>query len=374
MATAMAATDPLREFFGELRSRIVHDFGLERWSAHDRDVALQKLGEIVLQMILIESVDHLTETEQEHVVTRASPQTEESSFDTLRYLMARLQDKWPMVVNRAYEQMVEIALKSREQNTRAAFAEADKLEELVGGGSSVFELIHEARRIESSSTSVTLAVMELLVDPARGIRTPEQRQARFFLKSREILVKALAALWSSALLFTIADTLARRHFIRGIPEIVRTGLPSWVFAKSLSGQWRLFAMLTLGVIAAFLVIGFVAMLLTRSKRVSKLFDVDIADEDYATHYLAPGLRDIFGNDPSAEVLKNSSDLIYRTVYLDGGGQSRDHLAILNEMLSLGDEKRVIVFLKSKVRRYREVLEKSVAAFLKNAHRTLSAIS
>jgi hypothetical protein len=108
--------------------------------------------------------------------------------------------------------------------------------------------------------------------------------------------------------------------------------------------------------------------------VTKLFDVDIADEDYATHYLAPGLRDIFGKDPSAEVLKNSSDLIYRTVYLDGGGQSRDHLAILNEMLSLGDEKRVIVFLKSKVRRYRQVLEKSVASFLKNAHRTMSAIS
>jgi hypothetical protein len=62
MATAVAATDPLREFFGELRSRIIHDFRLERWSAHDRDVGLQKLKEIVFQMILIESVDHLTES------------------------------------------------------------------------------------------------------------------------------------------------------------------------------------------------------------------------------------------------------------------------------------------------------------------------
>jgi hypothetical protein len=374
MTNAVPSSDPVRAFLIELSGRIVRDFGLERWSTRDREIGLQKLGARVLEFIAIESLEQLTEAEQEQVTDLASPQNEEAMLATLAYLITRLGERWSIVVDRAYEQVVAIAVKSMEQNTHQALGEAEKLEELIGAGSSVIEIIEEARGSESGAISVTTAAMELLFDPARAVRTPEQRQARFFLKAREMMVKALVLIWSSALLFTIMDTLARYRIINEVPAIFKSGLPSWLFAATLTAQWRLFGVLTLGIIAALVLVGLAAASLTRSKRATKLFEIDIADEDYATYYLIPALRELFGSDAPPETLKSTSDLIYRTVYIDSGRESRDELAVLSEMLKLGDEKRVIVFLKSKIRGYRDALRRSVESFARDARHTMGGIS
>ncbi|HEV7425182.1 MAG TPA: hypothetical protein VGQ46_02360 [Thermoanaerobaculia bacterium] len=210
--------------------------------------------------------------------------------------------------------------------------------------------------------------IDLLYDPARFQRSPQERQQRLVKQVAVLIANFIGLAWCGLLAFTIADTLRTFGLIVAVPRFLREVVPDWYGGHLWMAQLLLLAALA-AVGAGFV---FICIRLLVSVGLSSLltpaFEMRVADDEFVSRRITPELLGL-----SEEAHKTAIDAVYTSIYLASAKANREDFAMLESLLSRSDEGNVVVFLKSKVRRYPAVMHREADKFCEKSRRLMAAI-
>lgn len=364
----MAEVSPLPGWVQSLYDHITEDFGLSVRPPAERDEMLLRLSSMVLSGALIRAETLLDEDERQYldqILVDAEENGPKTMLRVAEYIASKGSD-WGGLIENVYQEVRALAQQVADKAEEKKFEHADQSAEAVGDLLELTEDVVDFAKIDVPGISTVSIGVGLLFDPARFLRSPRERQERFFKQAMMIFAQTAGYAWFGLLLFTIACALARYHVFASFPKLVTEAVPDWYEQQSIGGQMLLLIALGAGLI----LVGFIVMQLfgrvILSRRLTPAFDLKVDDDELASTTVRPLLLSVFPAGVPKDTLWGFSKVIYRSVYINSGKPNSDDLKMLDEILKGGNEKAAVAFLKSKVRRYRAAMQLEAAQHCRDA--------
>jgi len=368
--------NPLPALIRSLHERIATDFGFSNRPPSERAEILERLSSMVLGGALMRAGDLLGEEESQYVeeILKEGGETDPKKVFTVANYIASRVPNLGTLIDEAYEEVKALALQVTEKAREEKFEHADETAEAAGDLLELVEDGTEAAGVEVPGLSAVGVGVDLLFDPARFRRSAEERQRRFFKNAAVLCGKALAAVWSGLLLFTIYEALHRHNLIAALPKLIREAVPDWYERQSIGGQMSLLVASAAGLILVAVIVVYLAARAGSSPRLTSAFELKVNDDELASTAMRPLLLpSVYPSGVPKDILWRACKGVYKSVYLNSGKANSDDLKLLEEILNGGNEKAVVAFLKSKVRGYRSAMQREVKDYCTNAAEVMGQI-
>jgi hypothetical protein len=372
MASPLAA-DPLRVVFKELAESAVRDFKLEDQPLEKRNELLDTLGRFTLERALLKVFEKLDDdspiAKAFEAVANDQSKAPAAKSEAILELALRVDPSLPKLLRSEYSSLKRYILERVENPFKDADDLAEGLSELAG---TVDEAIGDAG-VNAPALSVAAAGFDLLFDPARFQRTPEQRQLRLSRQVAVLSAQAAGLYWVNLLLFSIADALRAAGWIEAVPPYLSLLPPHWYEARSPGAQ--LVALVIMLPVGAVLYYGLVRVLVAigNAPSLRGAFEMKIDDADLVSGHICSGLAAVFPGGIPDDSLRKMAGVVYTSIYNHSRRPNRDDLSMRESLLKQGNERAAVAFLKSKVPNYRSVMQREARAFCDDTSTIMSQI-
>jgi hypothetical protein len=373
----MDSQQRLAQALNRVHQRINEDFSLAREPEGRRAQVIERLTRAIMKGTLIRLGEQLSpdvERTLEAIGSDPSRSDTQKSRDIVLIIVGAC-GNFERVLFEEYEKFKGLAREQISEERERSFESAENYSEAV---SELIDFAGEALDnigVNSSALSLVSASVELFYDPARFRRTPYKRQKRFIKQLVSLVGATLGSAWAGLLVFTTASALERWSLLGPLPEYVKDLVPSWYARQSIGQQ-----VADLGIAAAALAVflSLFIVLLVRfgsSKRLTPLFEasMNVNDDELVSKALRSSLRRSFPQGLPEESLRAACGVVYKAIYYRTGKANQEDLKTIEEFLEADKELALVAFLKSKVKSYRDVMQREVAAFSDDANTIMSGI-
>lgn len=358
--TPASAEASLKANIRELLASIEEDFPLSQFAEADQKELRAKILDSTLKAAIAEVTPILERSrEAMSAIEGADIIHEEEDGARLMGLLVVAERFTPEFSKIIKQEYAKLGRKTQEHLDPSAAAD-----ELAGTANDVAGLAFDGLGKVlpgGKDLSISAHAFELLYDPGRPERLPEERLRWTGTKGSELLGKIMGVYWFSLLSFTLAALLTQGGCVAEVPGLLRRATPGWYEALVPARQMAtLLALIPIG--AAVIALWVIVFRLTAKLPViGKLFEDRVDMSDLASTTLRECLPGALGGEISQKELDRSLRLIYSQVYRNTFWPTERRMAMIERLIGAGREEAVVAYLRRRVRNYRKVMESCVAA-------------